>query len=137
MEELQRETRKQDRKRRLLSFGVGVLILLIALAKYAIKVSEQKGLPTVNALVVEAYDGPKSIWDRCTVEYTVDGQRYSHEFHEYYRKGNQITLCYEPEDPENVYLTNNRPALVLALFGFALILCGLWEERKIRSYFRD
>jgi len=120
-------------KRRLIGYSICLLILVLYLPHHAAKKRELQELPSVEALVVEARNGGfRSSLDKCKVEYTVDGQQYSHEFGKYYRKGSRITIYYESENPKKAYLPpDSNGTVFLGLFGVGLLAFSVW--RKYRS----
>lgn len=119
-------------KRRLIGYGICLLILVLYLPHHAAQKRELQELPSVDALVVEAHSGGRFRSKKCTVEYTVDGQQYSHEFGKYYRKGSRITIYYESENPKKAYLPpDSNGTVFLGLFGVGLLAFSVW--RKYRS----
>lgn len=81
-----------------------------------------------------------------TYEYTVDGETYrgsnvepgsgqvstsrsrAEEFAENHPEGEPITVYYDPEDPSNAYLIENRNIFFPAMAGFGAVftIAGLW-----------
>lgn len=107
-------------------FSFGLSGLIVGPISYFKNQAETRNLPSVRAVIMETRSS--RYHHSVVVEYEVDGNRYAREIEGRGKKGQGITILYDPEDPERVYKTEHTLwktiilGLLMLLAGFAVMM---------------
>ena len=124
----------ERQKAKKMVFLVGLLFLVFGIGGSFFHKTRITGLPTTQARVLQV----KSKGEAYTaVEYQVNGKKYSHNFNtenaKYCRKGQSVTIAYNPNNPNQAYWTSFKADYGTSLVGLLLLLLSGYPQNWIRS----